>query len=332
MTQQAVRQVAIYGTGSYVPQRVFPNDEFTKYVDTSDEWITQRTGIKERRFAAADEFNSDMAAEAARRALADAGWSVEELDFVLVGTCTPEMLLPNTADFVHHKLGCKESCGAIDIINACSSFTYGLTLVSSMVASGQVNKALVIGSEKLSPFLNMKDRGSCILFGDGAGAACLAPSTEGFGAILASRVGTSFDCESLTISGGGSRHPASVETVEKGLHYVQMNGRAIYKFAVNTLTNETQKVCEQAGVNIADVKCIIPHQVNIRIIESAMENLNFPMERVFINLNKYGNTSAASVPIALDEAKAAGYFQRGDIIVICAFGGGKAWGSQIIRW
>lgn len=332
MSQRTVQAVAFYGTGSYVPERVFPNDEFTQTIDTSDEWITQRTGIKERRFANDGEFNSDMAAIAAQRALDDAGWKADELDFVLVGTCTPDMLLPNTADFVHHKLGCRETCGAIDVINACSSFTYGVQMMSAMIASGQVAKGIVIGSEKLSPFLNMTDRGSCILFGDGAGAACLGPATETSGRILAGRVGASFDCESLNIAGGGSRHPATAETIAQGLHFVRMNGRAIYKFAVTTLTNETKAVCEMAGVDIADVKCIIPHQVNIRIIESAMENLNFPMERVFINLTKYGNTSAGSVPIALDEARRAGYFSAGDIIVVCAFGGGKAWGSQVIRW
>ena len=327
-----IRPVAIFGTGSYLPERVFRNDEFTEFLDTSDEWIQQRTGMKERRFAAEGQFTSDMAAEAGRRALADAGWDAKDLDFVLVGTCTPDALLPNTADYVHNALGCREDCGAIDIINACSSFTYGLTMTRALVACGQVGKALVIGAEKLSQFLNFKDRGSCILFGDGAGAACVGSAAEGQGDILACRMGASFDHESLNITAGGSRVPASHETVDSDQHKVSMNGRAIYKFAVNTLTNETRKVCEDAGVKLADVTCIVPHQVNIRIITSAMENLEFPMDRVFINLDKYGNTSAASVPIALDEAAKAGRFKRGDLVVITAFGGGKSWGSQVIRW
>ncbi|MGE0430730.1 MAG: 3-oxoacyl-ACP synthase III family protein [Planctomycetota bacterium] len=328
----SVRPVAIFGTGSYLPERVFRNEEFSKFIDTSDEWITQRTGMKERRFAADGQFTSDLAAEAGRRALADAGWKGEDLDFVLLGTCTPDSLLPNTADWVHQALGCRETCGAIDIINACSSFTYGLAMVRAMVACGHINKGLVIGAEKLSQFLDFEDRGSCILFGDGAGAACIGVSEDGRGDILACRLGASFDFDSLNIAGGGSRVPASHESVDTKRHKVSMNGRAIYKFAVSTLRDETRRVCEDAGVNLADVKCIVPHQVNIRIIQSAMETLEFPMERVFINLDKYGNTSAASVPIALDEAARAGYFSRGDLVVLCAFGGGKAWGSQVIRW
>ncbi len=327
------RRIAIFGTGSYTPERVVDNEWFTQFIDTSDEWIVQRTGMHQRRWASEEQTTSDLAVEAARNALDAAGWSAEQLDFILVGTCTPDNLLPNTAQHVHHKLQCRRDCGAIDVINACSSFTYALTLITSMIRSGQVGRALVIGAEKLSCFMNLKDRTSCILFGDAAGAACVgAAPEESRSDILVCRYGTDFDYESLNIAAGGSRSPASHETVEQGDHFVRMNGRAIYKFAVNTLTNEVRGVCEETGIEVGELACIIPHQVNIRIIHSAMENLSFPMERVFVNLDKYGNTSAASVPTAIDEAYRAGYFKRGDLIAVCAFGAGKSWGSQLIRW
>jgi len=330
---EGLRRVAIYGTGSYLPERVIPNEWFTQFVDTSDEWIQQRTGMKERRYARDDQATSDLGLEAGKAAMEMAGWAPKELDFIIVGTCTPDKPLPNTAQFIHNKLGCRPNCGAIDVVNACSSFTYALTLMDPMVRAGRVNRALVIGAEKLSSFVNLSDRTSCILFGDAAGAACVGPAPEDSASdILANRFGTDFDDESLTIPAGGSRNPATHETVDQHQHTVHMNGRAIYRFAVNTLTNELRGVCEDAGVPLTSVRCFIPHQVNIRIIHSAMENLDVPMDRVVVNLDKYGNTSAASVPVALDEAHRAGRFNRGDYIAVCAFGAGKSWGAQLIRW
>ena len=326
-------RVAIYGTGACAPERVISNEWFKQYVDTSDEWIVQRTGIHERRFARDDQSCSDLAHEAAQQALDDAGWKAEELDFIVLGTCTPDTMLPNTAQYVHHLLGARPDCGAIDVINACSSFTYAISLVAPMIRTGQVRKVLAIGAEKLSPFLNFEDRTSCILFGDGAGAACLAAAEEGTSSdILNSRFGTHFDYESLNLKAGGSRMPASHETIDNKDHFVRTNGRAVFKFAVNTLRDEIVGQCEAAGISPGDIQCVIPHQANIRIIQAAMEAAGFPIERTYMNLQRFGNTSAASVPLALAEAAREGAFQRGDLIVLCAFGAGLAWGSQLIRW
>jgi 3-oxoacyl-[acyl-carrier-protein] synthase-3 len=334
MTQLSGRPVKVFSTGAFMPERVFTNDEFSPRIDTSDEWIRQRTGITERRFAADDETLSDMAAKAGKQALERAGWTPQDVDFLLMGTCTPEALLPNTAQYVHSKLGLEERAGAVDMINACSSFSYALTFASGLIGSGLHNKILVLGGEKLSAFLNFDDRGSCILFGDGAGAACVGVNeVEGDESrILGCRMGARFDDYCLSIPAGGSRMPASRATVDEKKHFVHMNGRATYKFAVNALATESQRVVEECGYTMADVKCIVPHQVNIRIIESSMEKIGFPIDRVFVNLHKYGNTSAGSVPVALHEAEAAGMFTRGDLIVLVAFGGGLAWGAQLIRW
>lgn len=321
----------IVGLGRAVPERVLRNTDLESLVDTSDEWIVTRTGIQERRIARDDEATSDLAFKAAQEALQAASVAPEDLDLILVGTATPDMIFPATACILQDRLGAK-AAGAADVSAACSSFVYALALAHAQVVAGLAERVLVVGADTLSKIVNWQDRATCVLFGDAAGAAVVVPSDGRYG-MLSFRLGADGSGGDLiTLRAGGSRFPASHETVAQGLHFIEMNGREVFKFAVRTIPSAIKEVCEQAGLSVEDVDLFIPHQANIRIIQAAAERLGQPMEKFFVNVDRYGNTSAASVPVALYEAVAAGRLGTGDLAVLVAFGGGLTWAACALRW
>jgi len=323
--------VSILGLGMFVPERRLTNAELEKMVDTSDEWIRSRTGIRERRIAEPEQATSDLATVAARAALADAGVGPEELDLIIVATAVPDMAFPATACLVQRNLGA-ERAAAFDLEAACSGFIYGLAVGAQFVATGTYGRVLVIGAEVLSRIANWTDRNTCVLFGDGAGAAVLGPSS-GRRTLLTTHLGADGrGADVLKQPAGGSRLPASRETVEQGLHYVSMNGKEVYKFAVRIMGTAVSAALNQAGLSPSDIDVLIPHQANLRIIESAAEWFGMERERVIVNVDVYGNMSAASIPVALVEAARAGRIKEGDIVVLVAFGGGLTWGSAVLRW
>lgn len=329
-TGQAGAAVRIVGTGSYLPERVLGNDELARMVETSDEWIRERTGIRERRIAAAGEMTSDLSAVAARRALEAAGLTPEEVDVIAVATISPDMGFPNTACFVQSAIGAKNAY-CFDLEAACSGFLYTMETVRHMVASGAVNNALVIGGEKLSCITDWQDRGTCILFGDGAGAVVLRRSDEGRG-ILGSVMGSDGSlAELLNLPGGGCRHPASEESVRNRLHYMKMNGREVFKHAVRCMSDAGMQVLSRAGLTIQDINWVLPHQANMRIVSAIANRIDCPIEKFVINLERVGNLSAASVPVALDEAVRSGRVKRGDLVLMVVFGGGFTWGSMLVE-
>jgi len=328
----SVIDVCVAGTGSYVPDYVLTNDELATRVDTTDEWIVTRTGIKERRIAAANEFTSHMAAKAARRALEQAGLSAENIELIIIATITADTPTPATACHVQQQLGAF-SAVAFDISAACSGFLYAMKIAKRLISSGTFSNALIIGAEKLSSVTNWEDRSTCVLFGDGAGAAVLRRSEPGEGSIVASEWGTDGRlAHLLEIPGGGSACPITSANVNDHLHTLFMQGKEVFKIAVNRMKEAAEKVIVRAGWKPEDIVCVIPHQANLRIIEAIADRLAVPNERVFINLHKYGNTSAAAVAIALDEANRSGAFKRGDRIVLVAFGAGLTWAAAAIQW
>jgi len=324
--------IVIRGIGSSVPEKKLTNDDLIKIVETNDEWITARTGIKERRIAGKDLQVSDLAVEAGKKALEEAGMAPGDIDLVLVATLTSEMISPATACLVQQKLGCRP-VPAFDLNAACSGFLYGLEVAKAMLDSGNYQNALVIGVEKLTSFTDYEDRGTCILFGDGAGAAVLSRIDEpGFG-ILGCRLGADGSNASLIqIPAGGSAVPASVESVQNRDHFLKMNGKEVFKLAVRAMGNAGLSILSEHNVDPSQLKCLIPHQANIRIIDALARSLEISMDTIFVNIQKYGNTSAASIPIALDEAKIERNFQRGDHILLVAFGAGLTWAACVIRW
>ena len=331
-TLPGIPRAGIVATGSYVPERILTNAELEKLVDTTDEWIVTRTGIRERRIARPDEATSDMAAEAARRALAKAGISAEAVDMIIVATITPDMGFPNTACFVQAKIGAKNAF-CFDIEAACSGFVYALHLARPYIGTGSAKTVLVIGAEKISCITDWKDRSLCVLFGDGAGAAVVQAKPDGRGGILASVLcsdGTLSDL--LKLPGGGSRHPTTTETLAAGLHYMKMDGRDVFKHAVHSMTDVGRRALAKAGLTVDDMTLIIPHQANLRIVNAIGERLGGKPEQYFINLDRYGNTSAASVILALDEASRAGRLKQGDRVLLVAFGGGFTWGATVLEW
>ncbi len=328
----SLRSVAITGTGKYVPERILTNEDLRQMVDTSDEWITTRTGIKKRRIAAANEATSDLASAAARQALENADVAAADLDLIVVGTVTPDMAFPATACFVQKELGAtKATC--FDVSGACSGFLYGLEIARGYIASGMAEKALVIGADKLSGIIDWTDRNTCVLFGDGAGAAVLEAAKDGGGEVVSTYSGSdgSLD-EILNVPAGGSRCPLTSENVDSKLNTMKMAGREVYRHAVTTMVSAAKEAITRAGLTPKDIACFIPHQANLRIIETIAHKLDMPMERFFVNLTEYGNTSAAAVAIALDEAQRSGRIKRGDYILMVVFGGGLTWASSVIRW
>ena len=325
-------KVAIAGTGSYVPERVLTNSDLEIMVDTSDEWITTRTGIKERRIAAEDEFTSHMAVKASRKAIEQAGISPSEVELIIVATITPNTLTPATACYVQHELGAHQAV-AFDISAACSGFLYAMRLAERMISGGTCKNALILGAEKLSAFVNWDDRSTCVLFGDGAGAALLKRAREEEGQILAIDIGTDGgQTDLLNIPGGGSACPITQENADQRLSTLAMVGTDVFKQAVTRMRASANSVIERSGLRSGDIKLLIPHQANLRIIEAITKRIEIPEDRVFVNLHKYGNTSAAACAIALDEAHRAQKFGPGDHIVMVAFGAGLTWASAAIRW
>ena len=332
MSAQAVRPVAITGTGSYLPEKVLTNADLQRMVDTSDEWIVERTGIKERRIAGDDEATSDLAIKAGRAALENAGIKAEDLDLIIVATVTPDMAFPATACFVQKALGApKATC--FDVSAACSGFLYGMELARQFIATGSAEKALVIGADKLSAIIDWTDRNTCVLFGDGAGAAVLQPAGEGTGEILSAYSGSNGTLdEILNVPGGGSRSPLTADNIGQKTNTMKMAGREVYRHAVQTMMAAAKEAIARASLTPDDIECFIPHQANLRIIETIADKLHVPMDRFFVNLTAYGNTSAAAVAIALDEAQRTGRIKRGDHILMVVFGGGLTWASSVVRW
>lgn len=325
-------QVCIAGTGSYLPERILTNAELAAKVDTSDEWIVSRTGIKERRIAADGQCTSDLATEAAKKALEQAGLAVEDIELIIVATITPDTLTPATACYVQKNLGANKAV-AFDISAACSGFLYAMKISKRLISSGAFKNALIIGAEKLSAVTNWEDRSTCVLFGDGAGAAVLRAAAPEEGSILATEMGTDGNLTHLlNIPGGGTACPITSANIGDNLFALTMMGKEVFKHAVTRMKEAAEKVIERAGLQAEDIACVIPHQANLRIIDAIADRLAVPNDRVFVNLDKYGNTSAAAVAIALDEANRSGAFKRGDNIVLVVFGAGLTWAAAAIRW
>ena len=320
----------ITGTGSCLPDKRLTNDDLAKMVDTDDEWITQRTGIKERRIVAEGESTASLGTVAARRAMESSGVDPKDIGAIICATITPEMVFPSTACFIGAELGLV-GAAAFDLSAACSGFIYALTTGASLIKSGQSKSVLVIGAETLSRIVNYKDRASCILFGDGAGAVVLQRSQDQGRGLIYSELHADGRGGDVMKCIPGSRFPICEEMIARDEHFMQIRGREVYKFAVSKFEELIEGAMRACELTADQVKLIVPHQVNMRIIDSALEKLGMPKEKAFINIDKYGNTSAASIPIALDEAWRAGKIQKGDIVIFVAFGGGLTWANAVVR-
>jgi 3-oxoacyl-[acyl-carrier-protein] synthase III len=335
MIQNGVCVTSIAGTGSYTPRKILTNAELEKVVDTSDDWIISRTGIRERRIAAPGESTSDMAIRAGERALKDADVKAEDLDMIIVATVTGDTFFPATACYVQSKLGAKKAT-AFDVSAACSGFLYALQISRNFINAGQVDKILIIGAEKLSSIINWEDRNTCVLFGDGAGAAVIVRNPQEKDRsrrVLSAVMGSDGDqTDIIVVPGGGSRCPITPENVDQRLNTISMLGREVYKYAVNAMKKACEDALEAAGIKPEQVAMVIPHQANLRIIEAIVDRLNIPMERTFVNLDKYGNTSAAAIAIALDEANRTQAIKKGDIVLLVAFGAGLTWAASVVEW
>lgn len=326
-----MRSVGILGLGSYVPEKTLTNFDLEKMVDTSDEWITERTGIKQRHIAADNEATSDMSLKAAEKALADAGVAPEEIDLIIVATASPDHAFPSTACLIQDRIGAKNAA-AFDLSAGCSGFVYSLGVASQMVKSGLYNKALIIGAETLSRIMNWKDRNTCVLFGDGAGAAVIGVVEDGFGVLGIDLGSDGSGGKYLFQPAGGSRKPASEETVANHEHTIHMNGPEVFKFAIQIMGKTAKRALAKAGMKPEEIDLLVPHQANMRIITSAAKRLKAPMEKVWVNVDKYANTSAASIPIALCEAQQAGALKKGDNVLLVGFGAGLTWAAIVLKW
>ncbi|MGI6262851.1 MAG: beta-ketoacyl-ACP synthase III [Succiniclasticum sp.] len=321
----------ILGVGYYLPEKVMTNFDLEKMVDTSNEWIVERTGIRERRIADPETATSDMSVRAAEAALADAGVKAEELDLVIVATATPDYPFPSTACQVQDRIGAKHA-GAFDLAAGCSGFVYSLAVASQMVASGAYRKILVVGAETLSRITDWTDRNTCVLFGDGAGAAVVGRVEEGLG-VLALELGSDGSgALELYQPAGGSRRPASHETVDEHGHFIHMSGQEVFKFAARTMPATCKRVLAKAGLKVQDVDILFPHQANLRIIDNAVKRLKIDPDKVWVNIDKYGNTSAACIPVCLAEAQQEGRLHKGDVVLAVAFGTGLTWASVVLKW
>ncbi len=326
-----LRNAGIIGTGSCLPDKIVTNQDMEKIVDTTDEWVKTRTGISERRMTDENTATSDLATVAASRALENAGLGPEEIDLILVATVTPDVMFPSTACIVQDNIGAINAA-AFDLEAACSGFLYGLAVAENFIKTGYYKNVLVIGAETLTKLVDFTDRNTCVLFGDGAGAAIVSEVPEGYG-ILSSYIGADGKGgKLLTVPAGGSRIPSSVESVLNRLHYVKMDGKEVFKFAVKIMGDAAEKALEKCGLDKEDIDFLIPHQANRRIIDASIKRLKMPNEKVYINLDKYGNMSSASVAVAIDEASRKGLLKDGDTIVLVGFGGGLTWGSAVLKW
>lgn len=332
MTQRRdFKGVGIIGTGSYVPENVVTNFDLEKMVDTSDEWIRSRTGIKERRILDKEKGSSYMAIEAAKKALEASELEPNDIDLIIVSTVTPDMMFPSTACLVQENLKCKNAA-AFDLEAACSGFLYGLSVAYSFVSSGIYKNILLIGTDTLSRITDWTDRNTCVLFGDGAGAAIISEVPEGRG-ILGLDLGADGEGKNLLkLSAGGSLMPATEDTIKSKLHYIYMEGNEVFKFAVRKMEEISLKIIEKSKLNLGDIDYLVPHQANMRIIESARKKLKLSENKVYVNLENYGNMSSASIPVALDEAVRKNKIKDNDIVLLIGFGGGLTWGAMVLRW
>ncbi len=330
----AKRHAGIVGLGTYLPSRILTNFDLEKMVSTSNQWILERTGIAERRIVD-KETTSDLAAKAGLRALNDAKVKnkvrKKDVDLVIVATASPDMIFPSTACLAQEKLGLK-NVPAFDILAACSGFSYGLVIAESLISSGIYRTILLIGAEAISRFVDWQDRSTCILFGDGAGAVVMQETEEGYGVLSSYLAADGGGKDLLKIPAGGAFKPASFDTVERRLHYIKMNGREVFKFAVQSIFDASVKALELAGLKVSDIDFFIPHQANKRIIDSVAKKLKIDSKKIICNIYNYGNTSTASIPLALEEIYRSGKLQRGDFILTVSFGGGLVWGANVIRW
>jgi 3-oxoacyl-[acyl-carrier-protein] synthase-3 len=325
-----LRPVSILGTGVYLPEKTVTNHDLEKIVETSDEWIYSRTGMRERRIARDDQATSDLASEAAKAALADAGVGAEEIDLLIVATLSPDMPFPATACFVQEKIGAKNAY-CYDLGAACSGSLYALETAKNQIACGAVNTALIIGAEKMSTVLDWTDRNTCVLFGDGAGAMVLRATGAERGVMKGVFGSDGSLAPLLWTPGGGSRHPISHGMIDEKQHYLKMNGREVYKHAVTQMTRSVQEALDKNGLCSDDIKCFVAHQANARIVEAIGKRLKVE-DRMFLNVEKYANTSAAALPIAVDEVVKSGRIVKGDLMLLVAFGGGFTWGANIVEW
>jgi 3-oxoacyl-[acyl-carrier-protein] synthase-3 len=321
----------ITGWGFYVPERVLTNRDLERLVGTTDEWIVERTGIRERRIVADDESTATMATRAARHALERAGIAGSDLDVIIVGTTTPDYLLPTAAALVQEQLGAHRA-GILDLGAACAGFIYGLSVARGLIAAGTARRILVIGAETISRYVDWSDRATCVLFGDGAGAVIVEASESQDGIVSTVLHGDGSKREFLTVKGGGSKHPPTAESVRDGLHFIRMQGNEVFKLAVPSMASAAEEAIKAAGLRLEDIDLLVPHQANLRIIDAVAKRLRLDRAKVFVNIEKYGNTSAASIPIALCEAVADGRVRQGDRLVFAAFGGGMTWGAAVVRW
>jgi len=323
-------KVGIVGVGCYVPNKRLTNADLEKMVDTSDEWITTRTGIKERRLAAKGQATSDLAFLAAEKALADAKLSAEKIDLIIIATISPDTHFPSTSCWVQKRLGAKNAT-CLDISAACAGFVYAITIAQQFIANGTYKNALVIGAEILSSITDWTDRNTCVLFGDGAGACVLKAVKSG--GIISTYLGSDGRmAELMMLPAGGSRHPASHDTVDKKMHCIKMQGKELFKLAVNLMSDAAHKVLAKAGLSCKDVDCLIPHQANIRILLAVAKKVGISEDKIFLNIDRYGNMSSASTATALCEAVQTGKIKKGDIVLLDAFGAGLVWGACIIKW
>jgi 3-oxoacyl-[acyl-carrier-protein] synthase-3 len=321
----------ITGTGSYAPKKVITNHDLTKLVETSDEWIIERTGIRERRIAEKGQTTSDLAYEASRKALKAAGIGADELDLILVATMTPDMILPSTGCVLQEKLGAKKAA-AFDLYAACSGFIYGMSVADAFIRSDIYKNVLLVGAEILSRFTDWEDRGTCILFGDGAGAVVIQRHTGKRGILSTHLHSDGALGDLIHVPAGGASHPASHDTIRKRMHFIKMKGNETFKAAVRALEGVAQEALEHNKVKPEEIDFLVPHQANLRIIQAMAQRLNMPMEKVVLTLPKYGNTSAASIPMALDEAVRDGRIKENHLLLFEAFGGGLTWASALVRW
>ncbi|OHB39925.1 MAG: 3-oxoacyl-ACP synthase [Planctomycetes bacterium GWB2_41_19] len=325
------QRASITGIGSYLPDKVLTNYDLEKMVDTTNDWIIQRTGIKERRIVENGVTTSDIATQASLRAMEDAGVSPKDLDMIITSTITPDHIFPSTSCYIQQKIGATRAC-AFDILAACAGFIYAMSIGQSFINSGAMKTVLVVGAECLSKITDYTDRSTCVLFGDGAGAVIIQRNPVKHEILSSILAADGSEADVLIMPGGGARNPASLESVQQRLHYIQFKGKEVFKLAINNITNLILETTRENGLTLDDIDLIIPHQSNLRIIEATMEKLGLPMEKAFVNIDKYGNTSSASVPIAMDEARKQGRLRKGNIVMLVAFGGGLTWGSSVIRW
>ena len=322
---------SIVSTGMYVPSRVMTNAELEKMVDTTDEWIMSRTGIRERRIAADDEFTSDMGAKAAQQALELGGVDAQEIDLIIVATCTSDTVFPSTACYIQSKIGAMRAA-AFDVQAACSGFLYALVTADQFIAAGVYKTVMVVGAEKLSSIVNWQDRNTCVLFGDGAGAVILRHREGGRGLLAYDLGADGSQTNILSVPASGCRMPITVEVLDQRLNYLQMSGKEVFKCAVNAMNRSTEICLEKAGVKPEQIRWFVPHQANFRILDAVAQRMNVGMEHFVMNLDRYGNTSAACMPIALHETVTAGKLDRGDLVLMVSFGGGLTWASVILEW